>query len=391
MNCIIENTSIAADDWDLLEAVGGDLDWSAAIAHPLTRYGFSGARIYLLEPRQGHGGIPQIVKISTTNNIDEEIAGMKIARSHVRRFSAFSEHSHPLANVKAISIPMFTTRPEGHNTPPQVMDAADVYDQALSDGLRSSEALERMLKDALDLLDRAHVFLADPPTVTYLSCCQRYLRQQHRSRVQDLCEVGDFEIHGYRVTSNPKLILSDLLEQPSVGFICACIHGDLHLSNILADGNIANPTLIDYAWTKRSSHVLIDYVMLESSLRIMRFPRSVNPGLMLTVDRALTNDFSGDEAHRIIGALPEGSITRQRLEVMIGAVKTVRRKAETLAKENQIADGQLASEYFKLLYIILCGQEKFDDYPLVRTIINLDLLRHRIILWISLWRVLRLS
>lgn len=379
MKCTIENTSIAADDWDLLEAVGEDLDWSSAIAHPLTRYGFSGARIYLLEPRQGHGGIPQIVKISTAENINREIAGMRIARSHVRRFSAFSEYSHPLANIRAISIPMFTTRFGGLNAPPRVMDAADVYDHTLSDGRQSSEAFERMLKDALDLLDRAHVFLPGRPALTYLGCCERYLRQQRRSRVQDLCEVGEFEIQKYRVTSNPKLILKDLLEQSSVGFTCALIHGDLHLSNIVADGNIANPTLIDYAWTKRSSHVLIDYVMLESSLRIMRFPRSINPGLILAVDRALITDFSGDEAGRIANSLPGESLTRQRLEVMIGAVRAVRTKAKTLAVDNQITDPQLEAEYFKLMYIILCGQEKFDDYPLVRTVINLDLLKHRII------------
>jgi len=377
MNCIIENTSIAADDWDLLQAVGLDLDWSAAIAHPLTRYGFSGARIYLLEPKRGHGGIPQIVKISTASDIDEEIAGMRIARSHVRRFSAFSEYAHPLAAIKAISIPMFSTRRERRNAPPRVMDAADVYDQTLSDGPRSSEGLERMLKEALDLLDHAHVLLSDRPAVTYLSFCERYLRQQHRSRVDDLCEVGDFEIQGYRVTGNPKSVLGDLLEQRSTGFTCALIHGDLHLSNIVADGDITSPTLIDYAWAKRSSHVLIDHVMLESSLRIMRFPRSVNPRLTLAVDRALISDFSGDEAHRMVGALPERSITRQRLEVMIGAVRTVRKRARMLAKDNQISDLQLEGEYFKLMYIILCGQEKFDDYPLMRTVINLDLLQRR--------------
>jgi Ternary complex associated domain 9 len=377
VNCAIENTSIAADDWDLLEAVGQELGWGAARAHPLTRYGFSGARIYLLEPKLGYGGISHIVKISTSSDIAEEVAGMQVARSHVRRFSAFSEYAHPQGRISAISIPLFTARQGPRNAPAKVMDAADVYERVLSVGPRGSRGLEYMLKDALDLLDRAHVLLPDRKAVTYKSCCKRYLRQKHPSRIDALFEAGDFEIQGYRVTSNPRLALNDLLNSFSIGFTCSVIHGDLHLSNIVADGNIAHPTLIDYAWTKRFGHVLLDYVMLESSLRMMRFPRSVNPGLILAVDRALVADFSGGDARALLTSLTSGSTTRKRVEVMLGAVETVRRQAKTLAKASQISDRLFEAEYFKLLYIVLCGQEKFDDYPLLRTIVNLDLLRQQ--------------
>ncbi len=50
------------------------------------------------------------------------------------------------------------------------------------------------------------------------------------------------------------------------------VHGDLHQRNIILDriGDTYNPWIIDFGWTKKF-HALVDYALLEASLKIFHF------------------------------------------------------------------------------------------------------------------------
>lgn len=152
-------------------------------------------------------------------------------------------------------------------------------------------------------------------------------------------------------------------------------HGDFHLSNIVADDDLLSPCLIDFAWTETDGHGLIDFTMMESSLRFMRFPRDVNPHLLLEVDRLLAESLATTPAIDRIRKVKDTK-TRTKLDAMIRSVSVVRDCMQK-AYPNTPAE-TLRLEYNRVLFAILSGQEKFDDFPILRAIINLDFLRREI-------------
>jgi hypothetical protein len=371
--CQLVNTSIAADDWSILKLVGDNLSWRKALVHPLTRYGFSGARIYVVEPEHGTGGIPRVVKVSTVEEIQKEITGLTVSQDYIRRFPSWTAYGPGVGNLMAITFPLFTAAGAA-GVSGEVTDAADVYSGCLSGGAESEHTLIPMLRQAIDLLAPAHVIDRRQRPETYGNLFGRYLRGNRMSRIDMVFAEGGIEICGHAVPSNPREALDDLLQQKSVGFRSASIHGDFHLSNIVADGAVQAPTLIDFAWAEKAGHILLDYVMLESSLRFMKFPRTLNPSIVLAVDRALNSSFSMDEG-LALAATVRDETSRSRLKTMLQAVGVVRTKAYEVACRGPVSEARLTHEYFRALYILLSGQEKFDEYPLMRTAANLNQLQ----------------
>jgi hypothetical protein len=374
--CQLVNTSITADDWSILRLVGENLSWHRALVHPLTRYGFSGARIYVVEPEDGMGGVPRVVKVSTIEEIQKEVAGLTVSEDYIRRFPRWTAYGPGNGNLMAITFPLFTAAGES-GVSSEVTDAADVYSRCLAGVEAPENTLIPMLQQAIDLLTPAHVIHRKQRADTYEHLFGRYLRGNRQSRIDMVFAGGGIEICGHVVASNPREALQDLLRQKSVGFKAASIHGDFHLSNIVADGAIQAPTLIDFAWAEQSGHILLDYVMLESSLRFMKFPRTLNPSIVLNIDRALNSSFSMDETLALSAAVRD-EVSRSRLQTMLQAVAVVRTKAYEVARRGSIDEATFTHEYFRALYILLSGQEKFDEYPLVRTAANLHQLQETV-------------
>jgi serine/threonine protein kinase len=72
------------------------------------------------------------------------------------------------------------------------------------------------------------------------------------------------------------------------------VHGDLHPDNIILDRSNV-PHLIDFAWAKQPRNVLVDFVLLETSLRFMAFPRPMGFQEQLGVDRLLLRECGADD------------------------------------------------------------------------------------------------
>jgi hypothetical protein len=132
------------------------------------------------------------------------------------------------------------------------------------------------------------------------------------------------------------------------------VHGDLHANNVVID-NFKKVHLIDFAWADAQKHVLVDYVLMECSLRFLLFPHYVNPSEQLRVDECLLNADGPEELERWATGSPlEGKY--RRLGIMLNEVRGEARKF--LAADNN--NGFL--EYLAAQFLVLFGQMSYPDY-----------------------------
>jgi hypothetical protein len=207
---------------------------------------------------------------------------------------------------------------------------------------------------------------------TYGDIFRNYLRLGTKpDRIQQIFSYGPeaIDLCGFRVARNPLGGLGNLLAQTTGGFNAFAIHGDLHLSNVvISEGR---PRLVDFAFAGIEDHVMKDFALMESSIRFMRFPRHVHPKLMLSVDEALNRNWSVDAAREIVPQRAGGR-GAMALNCMIDLVSIVRDAARTMLFEGEDPASSWSAEYYRTLYLILAGQQRFPTFPLVRSAINLS-------------------
>lgn len=118
------------------------------------------------------------------------------------------------------------------------------------------------------------------------------------------------------------------------------VHGDLHQRNIIMDkvGEEFNPWLIDFGWT-REFHALVDYALLEASLKIFHFGKFFSEERYLKLHDLLHQSTSDSLKH--YG--PE--------EAMLGLVRTIRR----MAKQEVHNRGAWPREYYLASLIVSMG------------------------------------
>ncbi|WP_371152692.1 hypothetical protein [Buchananella felis] len=368
MGVKVINASIPEADMALLKKAAAKLKRAEVEAHPLARYGYSGARIYVIKTpsfgKKAH--LPHVVKIATPEEIEREIEGHRIAQNNIR-------------NVK----PGYEVRKNGSvaiffqlvsDSDGKVVDAADVYEKCMRNEVDAKSTLLPLLGQSLDLLQTAHIVIKGQGGF-YGDYLEEYTRPRRKSRASRMFECGELEYGGTVVAKNPVLVLPELIVEEVGEFVTEVNHGDFHLSNIVVDRNATNPCLIDFAWTKSGGHGLIDYAMLESSLRFMKFPTDVNPRLLLEIDQRLTRTLSVADARARINEIGDCD-TRARLTAMIDSVAVVREKM--IDAFDEASNHSLWLEYNRVMFLVLAGQEKFESFPLERTIVNLDYLRKQI-------------
>lgn len=132
------------------------------------------------------------------------------------------------------------------------------------------------------------------------------------------------------------------------------VHGDLHANNVIID-RYRNVRLIDFAWAHSSKHVLVDYVLMECSLRFLLFPNSINPSEQLEVDKILLEADGPERLAKIDFESPNG-ICYRRLGAILAEIRSQ-------AREHISIDcGCGFCEYLAAQFLVLFGQMSFSDY-----------------------------
>lgn len=366
---LIVDDSLSGPTSELVRAAAKRFQWDTVHVRPLSRFGYSGAKIFVIRPDYDPH-VPHVLKVANLGQIDREKRSINAFKGNIRgmpdthRFRARTR-----LDGKAWGAICY----EYFADDSQPVDLTDVYANCM--GQRDPLVLEEfatrlqpMVKGALDKLKTAHVAHPDQREVTYRSMFKWYLRRKRPSRVDHVIKGGgSFDFCGIRVDGDPLAGLNFLLSQKTNGFQAVVIHGDLHLSNIVVDGTFS-PNLIDFAWARRRGHRFLDYALLESSMRFMSFPHDVHPGAVLAVDREFNTDCDASDLGRVLAAVNH-PLSRHRLTQMSEAVRFVRGELKAAIGT---WTNEAWAEYQRTLYLLLSGQQRLESFPLIRSIINLD-------------------
>jgi hypothetical protein len=131
------------------------------------------------------------------------------------------------------------------------------------------------------------------------------------------------------------------------------VHGDLHPDNIVVNRH-GETHLIDFAWAKANRDILLDYVLLENSIRFWHFPRSVNHEEQLWVDRQFLKERGPEEILSNTFSCSEATHYYGRLATAIGVIRAGAR--ETLGARFSMEG------YLRCQFIVLFGVLRFDAY-----------------------------
>jgi hypothetical protein len=193
---------------------------------------------------------------------------------------------------------------------------------------------------------------------------QRYLRH-HAARGRIKCILGpeadanEFDFLGARIV-NPLKFLETLPRYARL--YVGRVHGDLHPDNIILDRN-GVPHLIDFAWAQKPRDVLVDFVLLETSIRFMLFPRPINLADQLTVDRLLLEEDGTGGVKGLRFCTPESQWAYTRLA---SAVTEIRTRARRVLGRHFLMERYLLTQ-FLLLYGLL-GYNDYEPYTGTRAL-----------------------
>lgn len=142
----------------------------------------------------------------------------------------------------------------------------------------------------------------------------------------------------------------------------ARVHGDFHPDNVILDDN-NSPRLIDFAWAEPWCDALVDFVLMETSIRFRDFPRSSNLAEQLAVDNTLLDEDGGAKIER----LSFSDETNRAAALRLGqAVTAIRRRAKSLLNADFNMERYLLAQFI-LLYGLL-QYEQYDCYIALRAL-----------------------
>jgi len=172
---------------------------------------------------------------------------------------------------------------------------------------------------------------------------------------------GEAEIH------NPIKYFQRIVD--SVNTPTGIVHGDLHTDNVVLDGHY-DPTLIDFAWGHINRDILVDYVLMENTIRFNNFPRSIVLEEQRFVDEALL-DYDGTS--KVLSKSFNDRRIGQCYHRMAKAIKIIRGKAKDI-----IGSKLTGERYLLTQFLVLYGLIRYPDYDQIVATRALGLIAKRL-------------
>jgi len=276
---------------------------------PLSRLGaaqgYSGAKVfvgYFADKKNRYlPSRPLVVKVGTWAELDEELHRARAWPPHAQ-----GENSSFAWPWKLYPIPAAISEPHeavliANFTSIDSLDMVPTrYDLRIEDlwkqltGSDSSADLARTLRSVYELIHGVHrhgKVVCERRTFVYGDLYDRYLRRLTKERRQIPVRLfGDqptTQLYG-RSWPNPLCTVDALLRLTCEGAI-GPTHGDLHPKNVVLDKS-GRPRIIDFGWATPSSHVVVDYVLMELNLRAVTLTPHVPATSTMALARMLSTD-----------------------------------------------------------------------------------------------------
>ena len=320
---------------------------------PLGRYGYSGSSLFLVFFGGKEHGIPYVVKINDKDKIEEEEQSIRTVRNFF--IGASEAHSLFLNGKGAVMYP--------HKGGKRLRDVED--SKTLDEVLFSADFKLSKISKILKRNYEKNFSVAKPVFIEkefnlFDEYCW-YLRGEKESNDVISNLLGSalgvqstLSFMGSRISNPYKLFHSKAFRSLTIVDTCGPIHGDLHASNIVLTASNSKPKLIDFAWANNSASILKDFVLFESSIRFMLFPKIINLKIQSKLDKALMfSEF--EKAHDIINDISDNH-TFELLKRLIESVKCIREMAEKSSINFSL------NNYLVCQFIVLYGLLKYPSY-----------------------------
>ncbi len=322
------------------------------------RFGLSGARLLLIyfssEPR----GVPFLLKVAALKKVREEYAATKELNPYVQEATLAADRIFIAEDTSGKKLGALLYHHRGADSPQGAGDPKALRELIYDSKTRITE-LRAILNEVFEKLNNAHSQLS-AQRVLLGTHFKRYLRNHHaprrgaRFRIRHVLAPNggreEMTFLGARIC-NPLKYISVLTEHAHV--FVAPVHGDLHPDNVVIDRTRV-PHLIDFAWGRGRRDVLVDFALLENSIRFMAFPRPMNLADQLRVDRALLYEKGSDRIQDLELCAEEHREDYDRLACAVGII---RGRARTL-----LGTRFSMRRYLLTQFILLYGLLRYDDY-----------------------------
>ncbi len=278
------------------------------------RYGLSGARLYRAFFTQ-EGGVPFVIKIHKWKEIEKEA---KNAEKVLGRFADQGPigEPFPVGKIGVLAYQQVTAR-DGNT-----LELTQLVRKSTPPMTRIRKCLEELFgKTCLPAHKGARTKEKVLVQKAYIGCGTN-------SKAAPRIEVGlGANVEKRRIAfpgvdtplPNPLIVMNggfDVLPEAKIG----PVHGDLHASNVVMDHK-NSPHLIDFRWSASERHVLIDYVLMENSLRFMLFPRHLPDSDQLRFDLLLLDEDGASRASKIKCRSKETTLRFQKLAAMVAIIR----------------------------------------------------------------------
>lgn len=334
------------------------------------RFGFSGAKLILIYFNEQAAGVPYLVKITTLDKITREKEAINHLRHVIEDCRVHFDRIFQANGTGGLVYPHFGTDRADEASSPVTLRERLFCEEVYCD----IDRLGVLIDIVFEKLRTAHLRCS----LTEVNIRDHYGDYIHRNipgydsrRCMEMIfgvlkEDDTFLYQGAQIF-NPLIFERNLpttILSP-VGFV----HGDLHPDNIVID-RFGQSHIIDYAWGGEPRDILVDYVLLENSVRFWHFPKYVNYEEQLEVDIILLEreGYSQIEAKHF--STPEATRYFKRLAKAISIIRT--HANERLGLNFNM------NHYLTVQFLLLFGVINIKEYNTLQAIRYLGLIAKKL-------------
>jgi len=345
-----------------IEVICAKLNCKRIWGSRFTRYGRSGARILLAFPGKSEPrGKPYLIKIGPSggkHGIREEYQAMQKNENMIPDCDLYHPEHQPFnMTVDGEQLSALLLNFKGGASFQSARSPKTFRDVVYAkDNILSCKKVLHILEEVYDeRLKEAHRAYKDGEQKVE-SLCREYFRKRKKAErnirrvLGNLSNKEKIEFLGERIM-NPLKMLQRIPNR--ICFAKGRVHGDLHPDNIVLD-RYNTPCVVDWAWSLRKKDVLVDFVLMENSVRFMLFPRFINLDEQKQVDKNLLSEDGWNTVESLRFSNKETKRCYVRLSKMIG---TIRNRAKQVLGNNFTMERYLLSQF-----IVLYGLLEFDTY-----------------------------